>query len=177
MDQSFEMHQPTLPMAGDSQRQAAPPAPPRTADKGRQTLRARLFWFFVGAGLNYLIIATPFKYLRTHTALSVTAISACSVGLSALFFFGWNYFVNFRGNSRRRDALARYIVAVVVMWALSSTTLALLKHVDFHYSLKLLGQFPLDLDIVATQFFIGGFKFLVYHRWVFPASKQEPSPR
>ena len=55
------------------------------------------------------------------------------------------------------------------MWALSSTILTLLKHFNFHFALSL-ARFPIDLDIVATQFFIGGFKFLVYHRWVFPVT-------
>ena len=57
------------------------------------------------------------------------------------------------------------------MWAISTTMLTLLKHWDFRLALSL-GRFPIDLDIVATQFFIGGFKFLVYHRWVFPLPKQ-----
>jgi len=154
------------------------PSPPSTESpaalgsyKQRQTLFARLFWFFVGAVISYLFISTPFKYLKTHTDLSVAAISGCSVGLSTVFFFLWNYFINFRSEVRRRDALVRYLAAVVVMWALSSTTLTLLKHVDFHFALTLMGRLPIDLDIVATQFFIGGFKFLVYHRWVFPVSK------
>jgi len=141
------------------------------AEKEKQTLRSRLFWFFVGAGVSYLFIATPFKYLKAHTQLSVAAISSCSVGMSTVFFFLWNYFVNFRSNVRRRDALVRYLAAVVVMWALSSTTLTLLKQVDFHFAWTFLGRIPIDLDIVATQVFIGGFKFLVYHRWVFPVSK------
>ncbi|MDD5349759.1 MAG: GtrA family protein [Chthoniobacteraceae bacterium] len=143
---------------------------PATAGS-RQTLRSRIFWFLAGAVVNYYCISTPFHYLKGHTSLSLTAISACSIGLSTTFFFLWNYFVNFRGDSRRRDALARYIAAVVVMWAVSSTTLSLLKHFDFNFSLRLAGRVPLDLDIVATQFFIGGFKFLLYHRWVFPVGK------
>ena len=150
------------------------PELPIAVEKSRQTLRARLFWFFVGAGISYLFISTPFKYLKAHTDLSVAAISACSVGLSTVFFFLWNYFVNFRSDARQRDAFVRYLAAVVAMWALSSTTLTLLKHIDFHLSLTLLGRIPVDLDIVATQFFIGGFKFLVYHRWVFPVRKPEP---
>jgi len=151
--------------------------PDQAKTKRQQTLGSRVFWFFAGAGVNYLLIATPFKYLtKTHPELSVTAVSACSIGVSATFFFLWNYFVNFRGDSRRRDALARYVVAVLVMWALSSATLSLLKHFNFHFALNL-GKFPLDLDIVATQFFIGGFKFIVYHRWVFPLSKKDALPQ
>jgi hypothetical protein len=30
---------------------------------------------------------------------------------------------------------------------------------------------PLDLDIVATQFFLAGLKFFLYHKWVFPLPK------
>ena len=141
------------------------------AAQRQQALRSRFFWFLAGAAVNYLFIATPFKYLRTHTGLSVSVVSACSVGLSSTFFFGWNYFVNFRTDSRRRDALARYVVAVVVLWMLSSATLSLLKHFDFHFAFSLTRRFQIDLDIVATQFFIAGFKFLIYHRWVFPLSK------
>jgi len=132
-----------------------------------------MFWFLAGAGVNYLIIATPFKYLKTHTGLSVGAISACSIGVSTTFFFGWNYFINFRSDSRRRDALLRYVLAVFVMWALSSGTLTLLKSVDFNFALSLPGGIPIDLDIVATQLFTGGFKFLLYHLWVFPVAKQK----
>jgi hypothetical protein len=35
-----------------------------------------------------------------------------------------------------------------------------------------LGAFPLDLDIVATQFFLAGLKFFLYHKWVFPVPKE-----
>jgi len=162
-----------------NQRLQPSPSVPALADEDearrQQTLRSRIFWFFAGAAVNYLFIATPFKYLKVHTGLSVAAISACSIGLSTTFFFAWNYFINFRSDSRRRDALARYVAAVVVMWALSSTTLTILKHFNFNFSLSL-GRFPIDLDIVTTQVLIGGFKFLLYHRWVFPVAKQKPQP-
>ncbi|MES2569186.1 MAG: hypothetical protein V4710_03925 [Verrucomicrobiota bacterium] len=138
----------------------------------RQALKSRVFWFLAGAALNYALIRAPFKYLTTHTTLSVWGISACSVGLSATFFFAWNYFINFRTDVRRRDALARYAVAVLFMWLLSSTTLMLLKSFDAQMALSL-GGFPIDLDIVATQFFLAGLKFFLYHRWVFPLSKTD----
>ena len=77
------------------------------SSKHRQALRSRLLWFLAGAALNYLLIATPFKYLRTHTTLPVLVISACSIGFSMSFFFTWNYFVNFRTAVRKREALVR----------------------------------------------------------------------
>jgi putative flippase GtrA len=139
----------------------------------RRALQSRLFWFMAGAGLNYLLIATPFRWLQTHTQLPILAIAACSLGVSASFFFLWNYFINFRTQARKRDALPRYLGAVACMWVLSSLTLTLLKHADWHMSFSL-ARFSLDLDVVATQFFLAGLKFFLYHKWVFPVPKEPP---
>ena len=150
---------------------------PEPTDAARkQQLRSRLFWFLAGATLNYLLISTPFKYLRANTEMPIWAISACSIGVSTTFFFLWNYFINFRTDSRKRDALARYVAAVGCMWFLSSSTLTLLKqfNAQMHFSL---GRIPLDLDIVATQFFLSGLKFCLYHVWVFPLPKGSRSRR
>ena len=141
-------------------------APP----KRRQKARARFAWFLAGSVVNYLLIATPFKWLSAHTALPLIAISACSIGVSASFFFVWNYFINFRGDSRKRDAVPRYFGAVLLMSALSSGLLTVLKQHNAHMAFSV-GRFALDLDIVATQFFLAGLKFFLYHKWVFPLPK------
>ena len=133
----------------------------------------RFFWFLAGAGVNYLLISIPFNWLKAHTALPTFAVSGCSMTVSTVIFFVWNYFINFRTDARKRDALPRYIFAVVCMLLLSSITLTLLKEHNFHQSFSL-GRHPLDLDIVATQFFLSGLKFFLYHKWVFPLPK-EPS--
>ena len=146
----------------------------RARPKTAQMLRSRVFWFIAGASVNYLLIATPFKWLRAHTGLPLWAVSACSLGISTTFFFAWNYFINFRTDSRKRDALARYLAAVACMWVLSSATLTLLKSFNAHLALSI-GGYPLDLDIVATQFFLSGLKFFLYHKWAFPLPK-EPLP-
>lgn len=139
----------------------------------KRALWTRLFWFFAGAGVNYLLIATPFKYLKAHSDLSTGSIAACSMAVSATFFFLWNYFINFRSDSRKRDALARYLAAVVALWAISSLILSTFKRFDAHMSVTL-GKYPLDLDIVATQACFGWLKFIVYHKWVFPVAKTKP---
>ncbi len=131
----------------------------------------RFFWFLAGSGVNYLLISTPFKWLKAHTELSDWAIAGCSMAVSTAVFFVWNYFINFRTDTRKRDALPRYILAVGCMWLLSSTTLGLLKHHNFRLAFNV-GHFPLDLDIIATQFFLSGLKFFLYHKWVFPLPKQ-----
>jgi hypothetical protein len=131
----------------------------------------RLLWFLAGAIVNYLLIATPFKYLsKHHPDWPTLLISACSLGVSTTFFFFWNYFVNFRTDSRKRDAFARYITAVIVLWLISTGLLAFFKSFNAGFALKL-GNYPIDLDVVALQACFGPLKFLVYHYWAFPVAK------
>ena len=139
----------------------------------QQQTRIRFFWFLAGAVVNYLMIGTPFKWLKAHTSIPSWGIAACSIGVSATFFFMWNYFINFRTNVRKRDALKRYTTAVILMWAASSTLLGFLTNHDPSpifgaLELPLVGHLPLNRDIIATQFFLAGAKFLLYHKWVFP---------
>ena len=138
----------------------------------KQATGLRVFLFLVGAGLNYVVISTPFKFLRLHTALPIIAISGASMTVSVTFFFFWNYFVNFRTASRKRSALARYLAAVGCMWALSTCTLTFLKSLNLHYGFMAV-IFPLDLDIITTQACLAGLKFVLYHKWVFPAESQQ----
>jgi len=148
------------------------PSSDRKTPNRRQQVYWRFFWFVAGAGVNYALIATPFKWLRTHTEMPIFAVSACSLGVSTSFFFLWNYFINFRTDIRKRDALPRYLAAVALMWALSTTTLSLLKSFNAHLAFNLF-HYPIDLDIVATQFFLAGLKFPLYHKWAFPLPKEE----
>ncbi len=150
------------------------PSPDPTREQ--QALRSRLFWFVAGAGVNYLLIAMPFKWLRFHAGLSVSVSAGLSMAASSIFFFCWNYFLNFRTDARKRDALWRYLSAVALMWLLSSTLLSVLKHL--HAQLNFL---KLDLDVIATQFFLAGIKFPLYHKWAFPVKstrlREEEFPR
>ena len=140
----------------------------REFGKPRQSLKQRFLWFLVGGVVAYLLIALPFKHLRQanpdwHLAL----VSACSVGINTCFFFFWNYFVNFRTDSRKRDAFARYVTAVIVLALIQTTLLTIFKHFD----VLRIEKSPIDLDVVTTQACMGWMKFLVYHKWAFPASK------
>jgi hypothetical protein len=157
------------------------PTPSPAAPRKKQSVAARLLLFFAGAGVNYLLISTPLEYLRNHYPSLPDMVNAgLSLGVSATFFFFWNYFVNFRTGSRKRDALARYVVAAAGLWALSSLTLGLFNHIDLHPHIYLdlrhfigVRPFNINRDVVATQFFLGGFKFLIYHYWAFPAHKEK----
>lgn len=137
--------------------------------KSRQSLLERVLLFvFAGPILNYLLIAGSFRVFRSYEQLPLWAVSACSIGVSAIVFFFWNYFLNFRTGSRKRHAFGRYVVAVIVLWAVTSAILYAFKTFDANMKLNL-GRFSIDLDVVATQLCFGWIKFLVYHQWVFPA--------
>jgi len=142
--------------------------------KARKTLMTRVVWFLVGAVVNYLLISTPFKFLRQHyPEMNLVAISACSMGVSTVFFFLWNYFIGFRTDARKRDAFTRYLTAVLILWAMSSGLLSLFKTFNAHLHASVAGQ-ELDLDIIATQACFGWLKFIVYHKWAFPVAKSGP---
>ncbi len=137
----------------------------------KQSMGLRFLLFLAGAVLNYLLISTPLDYLKHHHPAMPDFVKVClSVLVSTTFFFFWNYFVNFRTGSPKRHALARYLVAAGSLLLLSALTLWALNGIDkypFYYPFG----FKLNRDVVATQFCLGGFKFLIYHYWAFPAHK------
>src|SRR5581483_7527679 len=114
-------------------------------DARKKILFWRIFWFFAGSGVNYLLISTPFHWLKAHTAMPTWAISACSTAASTSLLFLWNYTVNFRTNLRKRDALPRYLAAVGCMWLLQAITLTFLKSFNAGLAFSLFGK-KLDLD-------------------------------
>lgn len=126
-----------------------------------------MLWFGVGAVLNYVLIAVPFRWLSAHAHWPVWVSSACSVGVAAIFFLAWNVFVNFRTDGRLATVLPRYLPAAAGMWLLSSAVLTMLKHIDVNLASKV-GNIPLDFDVIGTQCFLAGLKFVLYHSWVFP---------
>ncbi len=140
----------------------------------QKELHWRLFWFVVGAGVNYLLISSPLGWLKTHTQFPIWAIVACSLATSTTLLFVWNYFVNFRSSLRKREALPRYLAAVGFMYVLQWITLTLMKHHNGHLALNLFGH-PLDLDILGSQALLAGVKFPLYHKWAFPVPKGDAS--
>jgi len=140
-----------------------------TAPRKKNVLWVRIFWSLAGSGVNYLLIATPFKYLSHHTQLPTLAISAMSYAVGVTVFFFWNYFVNFRTAMHKHEALKRYLLVATTMFIIQSLILTGLKSVDFHHHLSI-GKMPLDLDVIATQI-LGSFKFILYHLWAFPVEK------
>ena len=106
-----------------------------------------------------------------HHPADFCHLRVAAVAVSTTFFFIWNYFINFRTDLRKRDALPRYVAAVAAMWLLQSGILSAFKYFNVHSNVYL-GHVPIDLAIVATQFLPSGLKFYLYHKWVFPLPKE-----
>ena len=147
------------------------PLRPRSRLKRRQTLRTRFFWFLAGARLNYLLIATPFKWLRANTELPIWAIAACSLGVSTtFFFFGITSSIS-APTPASATPCARYVTAVACMWA------ALLDHAHGAQALRRAhGLQPRPLPARSRHrrhaVLLSGLKFFLYHKWVFPLPKE-----
>jgi putative flippase GtrA len=143
---------------------AAPPAP------RRQRLPERLFWFLVGgllspsldAGLTWLIIRG--LHQAPHRAYPWAVL------LTALCYFGWNYFVNFRTASQWHHCAGRYAIAFGVCWACTSLVGGVgIQHLSHG------GRWSLVwLIATGTKLLTGPLKFALYHYWVFPPRQAQP---
>ena len=94
--------------------------------------------------------------------------SACSIGVSASFFFLWNYFINFRTDRRKRDACRATSRAVALHVG------ALLRHAHSRSSTstRTSPSASAASRSISTSSprssFLAGLKFFLYHKWVFP---------
>ena len=86
-------------------------------------------------------------------------------------FSFWNYFVNFRSTGGFKQSLPRYVAALgtcaVINYFLTTAGFKLFAH----------GLPSRQAAVIAgSTFIVSGFKFLLYHFWVYPhkpAAKEE----
>lgn len=142
------------------------------AHKAKQSVVERMIWFVVGgagsAGMNTLLTQTFDHTLHWRTGPSL----AVSFGIMTVFFFFWNYFINFRTSAVWKDCLWRYLLAVAICYGLNVL-------ISFS-AIKKFGaekSFSRFLIITAVLSVTGGVKFLLYHFWVFPhGGNKSPQP-
>lgn len=138
--------------------------------KAQQPILERLLWFVVGgagsAGMNTLFTQFFDQYLGWRTGPSL----AVSFAIMVVFFFAWNYYVNFRTSVVWHNCLPRYLGCVAVCYALNLLiTFSAIKRLGAEKSLE-------RFFIIAIVFSLtGGVKFLLYHFWVFPHGRP-PAP-
>jgi putative flippase GtrA len=128
----------------------------------KQPLVARLGFFVIGGvgstTLNSSILNLAKHYWGWPDALGY----ALSVASTALVFFLWSYFINFRTSRVWKNCLGRYIACVLLA--------LLINYVIGICGLKRYGSTNVSrfIVILIVQSFTGGIKFLLYHFWVFP---------
>jgi hypothetical protein len=143
---------------------------PVSQPKPKQPLVARLGFFVLGgfgsAFTNFLILTVAKRFLHWHD----NAAYALSAGSTAVVFFLWSYFINFRTSLVWKNCIGRYLIcfllALLMNYLIGVTGLK-------HYGSTRLLQL---LVIFTVQSFTGGIKFLLYHFWVFPYA-EAPAPR
>jgi hypothetical protein len=139
--------------------------------KQHRAVIMRVFWFGVGGVLSILFNAGLFGFLTAGlflgrhlliAGLHINRYLAYGSSLAAVnvLLFVWNYFVGFRTTSHWTVAARRQAVCI------GSSNL-----LNYAFEVILQGIFPQwqSAVIAAVQIFIAGFKFVLYHYWVYPA--------
>jgi hypothetical protein len=132
------------------------------SEQPKQPLVARLGFFVLGGLGSIALNKTILGATQHFWGWPVAAGYAFSVSSTAVIFFLWSYFINFRTSRVWKNCLGRYIVCVLLA--------LLMNYLIAVCGLKRFGSEGIIgvLVIGSVQFFTGGIKFLLYHFWVFP---------
>ena len=143
---------------------------PVSQPKPRQPLVARLGFFVLGGVGSTAVNSTILNLAMHHLAWKYPAAYALSAGSTAVIFFLWSYFVNFRTSLVWKNCIGRYLacflLALLFNYIIGVTGL---KHYGSSNLMRI-------LVIGVVQSFTGGVKFLLYHFWVFPYAER-PAPK
>ncbi|MEA3186393.1 MAG: hypothetical protein QOD99_223 [Chthoniobacter sp.] len=125
-----------------------------------------MLWFVVGgvgsAGMNTLLTQFFDHQLRWRTGPSL----AVSFAIMTVFFFLWNYFINFRTSVNWHECLWRYLGSVAVCYGINLLiSFSAIKRFGAEKSWQ---RFLIIAGVLSIT---GGVKFLLYHFWVFPHGK------
>ena len=133
--------------------------------KQHRAMIMRIFWFGVGGALSILLNTGLFRLLTTGLRWSQPLAYGVSLAAVNVLLFVWNYFVGFRTTTHWTVAARRQVVCIA-----SSNLL------NYALVMILLGVFPRwpEAVIAAVQVLIAGFKFVLYHYWVYPAPAAAP---
>ncbi len=137
--------------------------------QAKQPLVARLGFFVLG-GLGSTALNKSILSVTQHLGWPLAAGYAASASSTAVIFFLWSYFINFRTSRVWKDCLGRYMT--VFLFSLLMNYLLGLCGLKHFGSRGLVGF----LVIGCVQSFTGLIKFLLYHFWVFPHADKSAVP-
>jgi putative flippase GtrA len=120
----------------------------------------RIFWFGIGGVLSIFFNAGLFRLLTAEFRWNRYLAYAVSLAAVNVLLFVWNYFVGFRTSAHWTVAARRQVVCIGSSNLLNYALVMVLQSV--------FPRWP-EAVIAAVQILIAGFKFLLYHYWVYPA--------
>jgi putative flippase GtrA len=138
--------------------------------KPKQPLVARLGFFVLGGVGSTAVNSSLLNFATVHLHWPTVLGYAFSASSTAVIFFLWSYFINFRTSRVWKNCMGRYIACFLLA--------LLINYLIAVSGLKHFGSTNVSRVIVIgiVQSFTGGIKFLLYHFWVFPHA-EDPAPR
>ena len=127
----------------------------------------RLFWFVVGGVLSIAVNAGLFRVFYMYFGWNRFVAYGLSLAIINVLLFFWNYFVGFETQAHWSVSATRQAVCLAVANGLNYLLVMVLQ-----------GLFPRwpEVIIAFVQVFIAGFKFVLYHWWVYPAASRVVEP-
>jgi len=127
----------------------------------------RLFWFVVGGVLSIGVNAGLFRVFSMYFGWNRFVAYGLSLAIINVLLFFWNYFVGFETKAHWSVSATRQAVCLAVANGLNYLLVMVLQ-----------GLFPRwpEVIIALVQVFIAGFKFVLYHWWVYPAESRVAEP-
>jgi len=136
---------------------------PLPAEKPKQPLVNRLIFFVIGGGLSSLLNTSILWFAEKALHWPKSYALALSVVITAVVFFIWSYYINFRTSKDWKNCLPRYLGCLVITNILNYViTLSGIKKFGT-------GSFLMSWLIVTAVYSVTGcVKFVLYNYWVFP---------
>ena len=133
--------------------------PPKTEGGAAPSFLKRFLWFGAGGVLSIAVNAGLFRLFSGYFGWNRYLAYALSLGIVNVLLFIWNYHVGFRTEQHWTVAATRQAACIGSANFLNYALVMLLQ-----------GFFPRwpEAVIALVQIFIAGFKFVIYHYWVYP---------
>jgi len=130
--------------------------------KKKQPLLSRIFFFGVGGALSSGLNTGVLWLFNKTLGFPRPAALAISILTTAVVFFLWSYFINFRTSQLWKNCIGRYLTCVAVC--------QIINYIVALSCIKIWGTNWTKIYFinVGVMSITGGIKFLLYHFWVFP---------
>jgi len=136
----------------------------------KQPVIVRLMFFVIGGGMSSLLNTGILWLANKVFGWPKSEAVALSVVTTAVVFFLWSYYVNFRTTRAWKECLPRYLGCLLICNALNY--LIVLSGVKKFGA----GFWTAYLVVAVVYSMTGCVKFLLYNYWVFPGGGRVAPP-